>query len=66
MKESYYAIRIGNPKRHHPYLMLGPDKRTPALFASDWEAYAAIPKDAEYHRIVSVKITFPPTRRKLK
>ena len=38
MTEKYYAIRIGNPLRHHPYLMPTTDNKTPILFATRAEA----------------------------
>ncbi len=44
IKEKYYAVRIGKPKRHWPYFMLGADSKTPALFATRSEAQKARPK----------------------
>lgn len=38
MIETYYAIRIGNPCRHYPYLWVGEDGSTPVLFATKEKA----------------------------
>lgn len=37
-KGKYWAIRIGDPKIHVPYFMLGEDRETPALFATKAKA----------------------------
>jgi hypothetical protein len=43
-KETYYVVRIGNPKHHSPYFMLGPDNKTPALFTILQEARYRVPR----------------------
>lgn len=41
VKERYYAVRIGNPKQHRPYLLLCDQGSTPALFSERSGAEAA-------------------------
>jgi len=41
VKEKYYAVRIGNPRKHRTYLMLGDDMKTPQLFCSPGAAQDA-------------------------
>ncbi len=36
--EKYYAIRVGNPKRHKPYFLLQQQSDKPMLFVSRTEA----------------------------
>ncbi len=49
--EKYYAIRVGNPKRHTPYFLLREQSDTPAIFvkrkdavklASDWTDFTVV------------------------
>ncbi len=48
MKETYYAIRIGHPKRHTPYFMLNRnDYQTPALYTSKEEAKKDLPNQPD-------------------
>lgn len=57
MTETYYAIRIGDPRRHHPYLKLSADRRTPQLFATRVEAETALATEPEpLRKVVRVKI----------
>jgi hypothetical protein len=51
--ESYYAVRIGDPRRHLPYFMLQGGARTPALFATRTEAAKVRPNEAS-NRVVKV------------
>lgn len=56
VNETYYAIRIGLPRRDSPYLMLGDDRRTPRLFMNREDAEVELPSDA-HCKVVRVKIT---------
>lgn len=41
IREKYYAIRIGDPRRHKPYLMLDPNRiSVPLLFPEKEDADA--------------------------
>jgi hypothetical protein len=42
-KETYYAIRIGDPRYHSPYFMTL-DGKAPALFVTRQAAHEAMPK----------------------
>ena len=42
-KETYYAVRVGDPRYHSPYFMT-PDGKAPALFLSRKDADEAMPK----------------------
>ena len=46
IKELYFAVRIGDPKLHAPYLMLdpAPNVYTPALFRTRADAVTALNK----------------------
>ena len=54
IREQYFAVMIGIPKQHIPYLMLGEDRRTPKLFQTKQEAKAKCPEGC---RVVKVTIT---------
>jgi hypothetical protein len=53
--ETYYAVRIGDPRRHQPYFMLVDGKQVPALFATREEAEMCKPKQPAT-KVVRVKI----------
>lgn len=42
-KETYYAVRIGDPRYHSPYFM-SLDGKAPALFLTRQAAHEAMPK----------------------
>ncbi len=50
--EHYYAVRIDSPVFPEPYLMLGPDGKTPRLFNTREEAEPS----ATGHSVVPVEI----------
>lgn len=47
-KETYYAIRIGDPKNYSPYFMFGDDGRAPRLFATEGEALEEVEGGGEW------------------
>ena len=53
-KETYYAVRIGNPKHHHPYFMVRKGTNVPELFQHRIAAESAAPKQP--HTLV-VRVT---------
>ena len=53
-KETYYAVRIGDPRYHSPYFMTL-DGKTPALFLSRKDADEAMPKQTST-KVVRVTI----------
>jgi hypothetical protein len=57
--ETYYAIRIGVPKRHGPYLMLNPGQLEPKIFAARATAdeFLAANKGAS-RKVVKVRVTY--------
>lgn len=55
MTEKYYAIRVGCPKKHKPYFMLG-NADIPALFVSKAIAKLRCPPD-KYCKVVQVTVT---------
>ena len=38
INETYYAVRLGDPRRHKCYLWLGPDGAVPVLYTKKEEA----------------------------
>lgn len=60
MIENYYAIRIGNPRRHIPYLWLGEDGSTPVLFATKEKATGELGgiDRASCARVVKVRVCY--------
>lgn len=64
MVEKYYAIRVGDPRRHYPYLWCDEDGRTPRLFFTRKEAdeeavQGGWGKDSSV-RVVAVRVNFSP------
>lgn len=57
--ETYYAIRIGDPKRHSPYLMLNKGQLEPKLFAARAVAdeFLGANKDTS-RKVVKVKVSY--------
>jgi hypothetical protein len=56
--EIYWAIRIGNPRKHYTYLMLSEDGATPALFVSKKIALQSRPPQLDKdHAVVRVRLT---------
>ncbi len=59
VKERYWSVRIGDPRRHHPYLMLDVEtNKRPVLFDSEIDAETAamaLSKDTPC-RVVRVEI----------
>lgn len=51
--ETYWAIRIGDPRYHLPYFWVGEDGRIPVLFFSKKEAQEAL---AEGFNDISAKV----------
>ena len=60
MTETYYAIRIGDPRRHHPYLWLGEDGQTPVLFPTQEKAFEAHDsfERGDCAKVVRVRVCF--------
>lgn len=57
MKEKYYAVRIGDPRRHSPYFMIRKDSScTPVLFLTRREAQKNLP-DEPAVKVVRVWLT---------
>ena len=57
MKEKYYAVRIGDPRYHYPYLMLSDDRKTPSLFFTRERAEQAIKDTPDIDRTARVVVT---------
>jgi hypothetical protein len=56
LKEKYYAVRIGKVPLNTPYFMLGPNGKTPELFATLKEAQEKCPKE-KGTKVVRIYIT---------
>lgn len=59
--EKYYAIRIGDPRRHQPYLMLSDDRTfgmVPILFTTRKQAESQLPKSNKAARVVRASINY--------
>lgn len=54
-KETYYAIRIGNPRDYVPYFKVGADHETPVLFKIRKQAEAQFVKNAGW-KVVRVEL----------
>ncbi len=54
--ETYYAIRIGTPGKHHPYFMLRDKCPTPWLFMTRSEACEHLPADT-HAKVMKVKVS---------
>lgn len=58
INKTYYAIRVGDPRRHQCYLRLGTDDITPELFGTRDDAERALRDiNAPLHKIVRIRIT---------
>jgi hypothetical protein len=58
-KETYYAIRIGDPRRHVPCLMLSPGKLEPMLFAARAAADEFLmTNNAPNRKVVKVTVSY--------
>ena len=59
LAETYYSIRIGDPKRHRPYLMLDHDRNIPLIFPKKQDALDTLNANTGANRkVVRVKITY--------
>lgn len=55
IKETYYAIRIGTPGKHNPYLMLREGCSTPQLFHCEQDAKEHS-ENAPHRKVVKVAV----------
>jgi hypothetical protein len=59
INEQYFAIRVGNPRKHRCYLWVGPDGNVPRLFINrdDAQEYVNTGWDREVPaKVVRVKL----------
>jgi len=65
IKETYFAIRIGSPKFHTPYLLLNIKPGGPALFDSMVKAKEMVQArvTTRYCKIVKVEVRELPSRK---